>query len=98
MAPSRAAMRKAAREGRRLRRVCGDARKRSNLVSRYYDTFTRPLFENRHTPLLMDTKENTETPSVIQESLTHFDASGQAHMVDVGAKIETHRVALATGT
>ena len=30
--------------------------------------------------------------------LTHFDAQGQAHMVDVGAKRETHRVARATGT
>jgi cyclic pyranopterin monophosphate synthase len=29
--------------------------------------------------------------------LTHFDASGQAHMVDVGAKVETHRVARACG-
>jgi cyclic pyranopterin phosphate synthase len=29
--------------------------------------------------------------------LTHFDAAGQAHMVDVGAKTETHRVARATG-
>ena len=29
--------------------------------------------------------------------LTHFDASGQAHMVDVGAKSETHRIATATG-
>lgn len=29
--------------------------------------------------------------------LTHFDASGQAHMVDVGAKDATHRVARATG-
>jgi len=29
--------------------------------------------------------------------LTHFDAAGQAHMVDVGAKAETHRVAVATG-
>jgi cyclic pyranopterin phosphate synthase len=32
------------------------------------------------------------------EQLTHFDATGQAHMVDVGAKQETHRVALAGGT
>ena len=32
-----------------------------------------------------------------QPSLTHFDASGQAHMVDVGAKSETHRSAIATG-
>ena len=29
--------------------------------------------------------------------LTHFDATGQAHMVDVGAKPETHRIARATG-
>ncbi len=30
--------------------------------------------------------------------LTHFDAAGQAHMVDVGAKDETHRIAVAAGT
>ena len=30
--------------------------------------------------------------------LTHFDALGQAHMVDVAAKAETHRIARATGT
>ncbi len=30
-------------------------------------------------------------------SLTHFDAQGQAHMVDVAAKASTRRVALATG-
>src|SRR5512135_2849998 len=30
-------------------------------------------------------------------SLTHFDASGQAHMVDVGDKPVTHRVAVAAG-
>lgn len=29
--------------------------------------------------------------------LTHFDDQGQAHMVDVGAKPATHRVAVATG-
>jgi cyclic pyranopterin monophosphate synthase len=29
--------------------------------------------------------------------LTHFDGQGQAHMVDVSAKAETHRVARATG-
>ena len=29
--------------------------------------------------------------------LTHFDADGQAHMVDVGDKVETRRVAVATG-
>jgi len=30
-------------------------------------------------------------------SLTHFDAQGQAHMVDVSAKHETHRIARASG-
>lgn len=31
------------------------------------------------------------------QTLTHFDAQGQAHMVDVGSKDETRRVAVATG-
>ena len=30
-------------------------------------------------------------------ALTHFDAQGQAHMVDVSAKASTHRVAIAEG-
>ena len=30
-------------------------------------------------------------------SLTHFDAQGQAHMVDVAAKASSHRIAIATG-
>ena len=30
-------------------------------------------------------------------ALTHFDAQGQAHMVDVAGKAATHRVAVATG-
>ncbi len=30
-------------------------------------------------------------------SLTHFDAQGQAHMVDVGGKASTQRIAVATG-
>jgi len=29
--------------------------------------------------------------------LTHFDVSGQAHMVNVGDKPNTHRIAIATG-
>jgi cyclic pyranopterin phosphate synthase len=29
--------------------------------------------------------------------LTHFDAQGQAHMVDVGSKADTYRVAVAIG-
>lgn len=30
-------------------------------------------------------------------ALTHFDAQGQAHMVDVAAKAATHRIAIAQG-
>ncbi|ARU06021.1 cyclic pyranopterin monophosphate synthase MoaC [Comamonas serinivorans] len=32
-----------------------------------------------------------------EHALTHFDAQGQAHMVDVGAKPDTERVAVAMG-
>jgi len=42
-------------------------------------------------------KKDLEKPAENQ-GLTHFDTSGQAHMVDVGAKAETHRIAIATGT
>jgi cyclic pyranopterin phosphate synthase len=34
----------------------------------------------------------------VKAPLTHFDARGQAHMVDVAAKQETHRMARATGS
>ena len=33
----------------------------------------------------------------MKQRLTHFDAQGEAHMVDVGAKRETHRIARAEG-
>jgi cyclic pyranopterin monophosphate synthase len=33
----------------------------------------------------------------LMNSLTHFDAQGQAHMVDVAGKPSTHRVAVASG-
>jgi len=33
-----------------------------------------------------------------ESALTHFDAQGQAHMVDVGGKSETRRVAVARGS
>jgi cyclic pyranopterin monophosphate synthase len=36
-------------------------------------------------------------PGMRAKSLTHFDAEGSAHMVDVGAKPATHRVAVASG-
>ncbi|MCW5661000.1 MAG: cyclic pyranopterin monophosphate synthase MoaC [Burkholderiaceae bacterium] len=38
------------------------------------------------------TKSSSDSP------LTHFDPQGRAHMVDVSAKAETHRVARARGT
>jgi cyclic pyranopterin phosphate synthase len=34
----------------------------------------------------------------MSDKLTHFDAHGQAHMVDVGGKDSTHRVAVASGS
>ncbi len=34
----------------------------------------------------------------IMQALTHFDRDGQAHMVDVAAKQDTHRVARAGGS
>ena len=37
-----------------------------------------------------------KTPTA--SDLTHFDQTGQAHMVDVGAKQDTHRIAVAGGT
>ncbi|UVW28377.1 cyclic pyranopterin monophosphate synthase MoaC [Massilia sp. H6] len=38
------------------------------------------------------------SPTLPLEQLTHFDSTGQAHMVDVGAKQDTHRIAVAAGT
>ena len=43
-------------------------------------------------------KQNPSVPASDNGGLTHFDTTGQAHMVDVGAKNETHRIAVATGT
>lgn len=40
-------------------------------------------------------RNDRNTPDM--SSLTHFDAQGQAHMVDVGAKPATHRIAVAAG-
>jgi cyclic pyranopterin phosphate synthase len=36
-------------------------------------------------------------PEMRAKALTHFDAEGSAHMVDVGGKPATHRVAVASG-
>ncbi len=39
-----------------------------------------------------------ETMTDSNKNLTHFDTSGQAHMVDVGDKAHTKRVAVASGS
>jgi cyclic pyranopterin phosphate synthase len=44
---------------------------------------------------LLDPMSTGNTPRAAD--LTHFDAQGQAHMVDVAAKAATHRIAVAGG-
>ncbi len=39
----------------------------------------------------------TQQPQELAPELTHFDESGQAHMVDVGNKNNSHRIAVARG-
>jgi cyclic pyranopterin phosphate synthase len=43
------------------------------------------------------TRNISTVPNFPMSSLTHFDAQGQAHMVDVAAKASTHRVGVARG-
>jgi cyclic pyranopterin phosphate synthase len=44
------------------------------------------------------TKKNTKNlPQNTHHGLTHFNQSGQAHMVDVGSKADTQRKAIARG-
>lgn len=43
-------------------------------------------------------RPNDISPAPVQADLTHFDAAGRAHMVDVGSKAQTRRVAIASGT
>lgn len=45
----------------------------------------------------MSIKNEDDKSALPNQGLTHFDEAGQAHMVDVGTKAETHRVAIATG-
>jgi cyclic pyranopterin monophosphate synthase len=47
--------------------------------------------------LLPGDRAFSPSPTDVTSPLTHFDATGQAHMVDVAAKAETHRVARAAG-
>ena len=59
-------------------------------------------FASRHRVTIFDESMSRSLPPeerpAPDASLTHFDGSGQAHMVDVGAKAATRRVAIATGT
>lgn len=45
----------------------------------------------------MNSENKSQHPASDNGGLTHFDEGGQAHMVNVGAKTETHRVAIASG-
>jgi len=45
----------------------------------------------------MTASKTANLPADANQGLTHFDQGGQAHMVDVGAKQDTHRVAIASG-
>jgi cyclic pyranopterin phosphate synthase len=45
----------------------------------------------------MSVPASESTPDPDAGSLTHFDASGQAHMVDIAGKQISHRVAIAGG-
>jgi len=45
----------------------------------------------------MPTSEKNLPSKPIASDLSHFDAAGQAHMVDVGAKADTQRTAIARG-
>jgi cyclic pyranopterin monophosphate synthase len=42
-------------------------------------------------------KGEVKMSDVLSSPLTHFDKNGQAHMVDVGGKASTHRVAVVAG-
>lgn len=46
---------------------------------------------------LFGSSRETAVPRKLAAQLTHFDRVGRARMVDVGAKAETHRVAVASG-
>lgn len=61
------------------------------MISQCYDTHKPHLF---HIALRIP-KSMTNLPA--QNGLTHFDSTGQAHMVDVADKKESHRSAIASG-
>ncbi len=45
----------------------------------------------------MTSHTDQDKNTAANDGLTHFDATGQAHMVDVGSKKETHRIAISSG-
>ncbi|HTD02294.1 cyclic pyranopterin monophosphate synthase MoaC [Undibacterium sp.] len=45
----------------------------------------------------MATPPKNDIPNASSNELSHFDSTGQAHMVDVAEKKETHRIAIASG-
>ncbi|MBX3604497.1 MAG: cyclic pyranopterin monophosphate synthase MoaC [Piscinibacter sp.] len=62
------------------------------------DPTTRAARRAAPKPARIPAGDRPAYPPAEGQILTHFDAQGQAHMVDVSAKAETHRVARATGT
>jgi cyclic pyranopterin phosphate synthase len=61
-------------------------------IDQTHSTLQGSMNDSEHSPPV------DAAPTGSSDGLTHFDAEGQAHMVDVGGKRETHRVARATGT
>lgn len=49
-------------------------------------------------PTSSSEKPDSQLTNNAQSRLNHFDQQGQAHMVDVGGKDDTHRIAVASGT
>jgi len=56
-----------------------------------------PRGETLAAPTTSDRAAPVDFATTLMTEFTHFDAQGQARMVDVGAKGETHRVAVAEG-
>lgn len=73
--------------------------KASPYDARRSPTFTAPtlLLGARRSGLPARPAAGAGTARPAMSSLTHFDAHGQAHMVDVGEKARTHRIAVASG-
>lgn len=62
-----------------------------------WDAQVKPPVRPRSTVIGRQNPSRLPPERTAMSSLTHFDAQGQAHMVDVGAKPSTHRIAVAEG-